>query len=119
MPVQDRESHREKDLEMLARVKEVDGDDDKMLVEYQQDIDIDIGIGAELPKLKFDQELKDCVEVPRRVLRRASPRESLRAWLRVQVCPRDESRFECGLECVLECVYTQSEDAVSWLWRIS
>ena len=27
MPVRDRESHREKDREMLARVKEFDGDD--------------------------------------------------------------------------------------------
>ena len=47
------------------------GDDDKLLVEYQEDIDIDIGIEAELPMLEvdqeFDYELKDCFEVPRRV----------------------------------------------------
>ena len=92
MPVRDRET--------LARVKEFDGDDDKLLVEYQQDIDIDIGIESKLPKLEFDQEfdqeLNDCVEVPRRVsrrvLRRESLRESLRARLRVQVCLRESLR---------------------------
>ena len=89
MPVRDDESHREKDREMLARVKEFDGDDDKLLAEYQQntdaDIDIDIDIESKLPRLEFDQGLKDCVDVPRRVsrrvLRRESLRESLRAWL--------------------------------------
>ena len=90
--------HREKDRGMLARVKELVGDDDKLLVEYQLDIDIDIE--SELPKLEFDQEfdqeLEDCVEVPRRVSRRvlrlASLRESRRAWLRVQVCLRGSFR---------------------------
>ena len=33
MPDRDRENHREKDREMLARVEEFDGDDDKLLVE--------------------------------------------------------------------------------------
>ena len=100
MPDWDRESHREKVREMLARVEEVVGDDDKLLVEYQQDIDIDTGMESKLPMLEFhqefDQELKDCVEVPRRVsrrvLRRGSLRESLRVWLRVQVCFRESLR---------------------------
>ena len=95
---------------MLARVKEFVGDDDKLLAEYQQytdaDIDIDIDIESGQPG-DFDQELKDCVEEPRRVLRRVlrreSPRESLRARLRVQVC----------LQRVFKCVFTQSENAVS------
>ena len=68
--------------EMLARRKEFDGDNNKFLVEYQQDIDI--GNESELPKLDpggFNQELKD----PRRVLRR----ESLRTWLQIQVCLRE------------------------------
>ena len=93
-----REWHEDRECEqhneMLARVEEFDGDDDKLLVEHQQDINIDIGIESELPKLEFDQELKDCAEEPRRVLRRVlrreSLRESLRAWLRVQVCPHAE-----------------------------
>ena len=100
MPELDRERNREKDREMLAQVKEFVGDDDKLLVDYQQDIDIDIGIDSELPNLEFDQEfdqeLKDCVDVPRRasrrVLRRESAGESLRAWLRVQVCLRESLR---------------------------
>ena len=36
MPVRDCESHREKDREMLARVKVFGGDDDKLLAGYQQ-----------------------------------------------------------------------------------
>ena len=64
---------------MLARVREFDAE-----------IDIDIGIEPKLPKLKFDQELKDCVEEPRRVSRRVRRRESLREsrrmWLRGHVC---------------------------------
>ena len=44
------EQHRE----MLPRVKEFDGDVDKLLAEYQQDIDI--GIESEFLKLEFDQE---------------------------------------------------------------
>ena len=90
MPDRDRKSHCEKDREMLARVKEFDGDDDKLLVEYQQDIDIVIGIESKLPNLEFDQEfgqeLKDCVKVPRRVSRRVLRRESRRESLRAQVC---------------------------------
>ena len=85
---QDRESHREKDREVQARVKEFVGDDDKLLTEYQQDrdadSDIDIDIESDQPG-EFDQELKDCVDEPRRVSRRVLRRESLRAWLRVHV----------------------------------
>ena len=114
-PVCHREWHegreREQHNEMLARVEEFDGDDDKLLVEYQQDIDIDIGIESELPELEFDQELKDCAEEPRRVLRRVLRRESLRglvrAWLRVQVCFRESLRgsFRVWLRvCVQVCL---------------
>ena len=39
---------------MLARVKDFDGDDDKLFAEYQQDIESD-QLG------EFRQELKDCV----------------------------------------------------------
>ena len=57
MPVRD----REKDREMLERVKEFDGDDDKLLVEYQQDIGIDIDRDIESCQPgEFDHELKDC-----------------------------------------------------------
>ena len=66
---QHRESHRERDREMLARVKEFDGD-------------VHIGIESKLPKVEFDQELKDGVTESRRVLRRESY----------------ENRFERGLE---------------------
>ena len=45
---------------MLARVKESDGDDDKLLTEYQQDIESD------QPR-KFRQELKDRVADPLQV----------------------------------------------------
>ena len=73
---------------MLARGKEFDGDVDKLLAEYQQDINI--GIESEFLKLEFDQEfnqeLKDCVDEPRRVSQRVPRQESLRMWLRVQVC---------------------------------
>ena len=121
---------REKDREMLAQVKTFVGDDDKLLVEYQQDIDIDIGIESELPKLEFDrefdQEFKDCVEVPRRVSRRVlrpeSLRESLRAWLRVQVCLRESLRrsFRAWLRvCIQVCLHAERESAVSELWEIS
>ena len=69
---------------MLARGKELDGDNDKLLVENQQDpdtyADMNMDHEADQPG-DFNQELKDCVAEPRRVLRR----ESLRAWLRVQV----------------------------------
>ena len=58
MPVRD----REKDREMLARVKEFDGD-----IDIGIDIDIEPGQPGE-----FDQELKDCVAESRRVLRRES-----------------------------------------------
>ena len=78
---------------------------------YQQDIDIDIGIESELPELEFDQELKDCAEEPRRVLRRVLRRESLRgslrAWLRVQLCLRESLRgsFRVWLRvCVQVCL---------------
>ena len=76
------EQHRERGGDMLARVKEFDGD-------------IDIGIESNLSKLEFDQEcdqeLKHRVAKSRRVLRR----ESLRAWLRVQVCLRESLQGSC------------------------
>ena len=77
------EQHRE----MLARVKEFDGDVDKLLAEYQQDIGIESGQHGE-----FNQELKDCVDEPRRVSRRVPRQESLRTWLRVQMCLRESLR---------------------------
>ena len=47
---------------MLARVKEFDGDVDKLLAEYQQDIGIETGqLGG------VNLELKDCAGEPRRV----------------------------------------------------
>ena len=107
---------------MLARVKEFGGDDDKLSAEHQQDIDIDIGIESTHPKLEvdqeFDQELKDCVEVARvsrRVLRRESLRESLPAWLRVQVCLPETHRrsFRVWLRvCVQVCLHAERECSV-------
>ena len=42
----------------------LDGDNDKLLVEYQQDIDINIGIESKLPKLDFEraseESLRSC-----------------------------------------------------------
>ena len=61
---------------MLARVKEFDGDVDKLLAEYQQGIGIESGRSGE-----FNQELKDCVAELRRVSRRVQRQESLRMWL--------------------------------------
>ena len=73
---------------MLAQGKEFDGDVDKLLAEYQQDISI--GIESEFLKLdsdqEFNQEHKYCVDEPRRVSQRVPRQESLRMWLRVQVC---------------------------------
>ena len=103
------DQHREEDREMLARGKELNGDNDKLLVEYQQDTDI--GIESELPKLEFDQEfnqgLKDCVDELRRVSRRVPRRESLTIWFRVQVRLREslrESLREWIRECIRECI---------------
>ena len=88
-----RTGHREKDREMLARVKEFVGDDDKLLEEYQQDTgaDIDIDVESGQPG-DFNLEHKDFVEEPRRVSRRLLRRVSLRMWLRVQVCLRESLR---------------------------
>ena len=73
---------------MLARVKEFDGDVDKLLAEYQQDIGIETGqLGG------VNLELKDCVDEPRRVSQRVPRQESLRIWLRVQVCLRESLRL--------------------------
>ena len=71
---------------MLARVTEFDGDVDKLVAEYQQDIGIESGQPGQC-----NQELKDCVEVPR-VSRRVPRQESLRVWHRVQVCLRESLR---------------------------
>ena len=112
MPDQDRECRREKDRETLARVKEFDGDDDKLLVECQQDIDIDTSIESKLAKLEFDQELKDCVAESRR----ESLRESLRAWLRVQVCLRESLRGSFRVwrrVCIQVCLHAERECCVS------
>ena len=90
-PLWHRERHEgrehEQHREMLTRVKEFDGDVDKLLAEYQQDIGIESGQRGE-----FNQELKDCVAEPRRVSRREPRRESLRMWLRVPVCLRESLR---------------------------
>ena len=117
------DQHREKDREMLARRKGLDGDNDKLLVEYQQDTDTDADMDMDSETDQpgeFNQQLKDCVDEPRRasrrVPRRESLRESLRAWLRVQVCLRESPqgcRFEHGFKCVFKCVYTQNENAAS------
>ena len=100
----------------------LDGDNDKLLVEYQQDIDIYIGIESKLPKLDFDQvfdqKLKDCVEVSRRVSGRVLRRESLRAWLRVQVCLPESLRgsFRVWLRvCVQVCLHAERECCVKAL----
>ena len=87
---------------MLARVTEFDGD-------------VDIGIESKLPKLEFDQELKDCVAESRRVLRRESPRESLRAWPRVQVCLREslQGSFRVWIRvCIQVCLHAERECCV-------
>ena len=62
-PIRHRERHEDwehkQHREMLTRVKEFDGDVDKLLAEYQQDI------GIESRQLgEFNQELKDCVAEP-------------------------------------------------------
>ena len=112
------DQHREKDGEMLARVKEFDGDNDKLLVKYQQDTDNDVHMDIEA---ESTQELKDCVDElrreSRRVLRHESLRESLRAWLRVQVS-RVASRMD-SVVYLFKCVHTQSENAASEFWEIS
>ena len=77
MPDQDRESHLEKDREMLARVRELNGDVDKLLAEYQQDIGIETGQPGE-----FNQELS-----------------------RIVLTTRDEYRSECRGKNRLECVF--------------
>ena len=119
------DQHREKDRQMLARGKELDGDNDKLLVEYQQDTDInaDMEKDSETDKLgEFNQELKDCVDGPRRVSRRVPRRESLleslRAWLRVQVCLRESSQGSIlSVESsVYSSVFTRS---ASEFWEIS
>ena len=87
-----RDREHDQHREMLARRKELDGDNDKLLVKCQQDpdTDADMSMDSETDQSgEFDQELKDCVDEPRRVLRRESLRESLRAWLRDQVCLRE------------------------------
>ena len=73
--------HRETDWEFLARVKEFDGDGDKLLAECPADIERD-QLG------EFDQEIKECAAESRRVLRRDSLRERLR--VRLRVCPHVE-----------------------------
>ena len=86
------DQHREKDREMLARGKELDGDKDKLLMEYQQDTDTDADMDMDIESDQlgeFNQKLKDSVDEPQRLSRRESLRESLRAWLRVQVCLRE------------------------------
>ena len=105
---------------MLARGKDLDGDSES-LVEYQQDRDTDddMNMDSETDQLgEFNQELKDCVAEPRRVSRRVLRRESLRAWLRVQVClleSHTKGRFEYGFKCV----HTRNENAASEFWEIS
>ena len=63
-PVWQREWHDDEEhehhREMLARVREYDGDVDNLLAEYQHDIGIESGQPG-----KCNQELKDCVSEPR------------------------------------------------------
>ena len=119
-PVWHREWH-EQHREMLARVKEFDGDVDKLLREYQQDIGIETGQPGE-----FNQELKDCVDESRRVSPRVPRQESFRLWLRcvfgsrfgLQVWIRVwlQVGFKFGFEHGFECVFTQSNKYVPWFW---
>ena len=93
----------------------IDSDNDKFFVECQQDIDI--GIESEFPKLEFDlesqQEIKDCVDELRRVLRRVLRRESLGAWLRVQVCLRESSQRSVDSNVYSQvCLHTERECCV-------
>ena len=84
------DQHRE-DREKLARGTELDGNNEKLTVEYQPESDT----GDDQPG-EFNQELNDCVAEPRRVSRRVLRRASLRLWLRVQVCLREShAEREC------------------------
>ena len=101
----DHDQHREKELEMLARGKKLDGDNDKLLVEYQEpDTDADMNMDSETDQPgEFNQELKDCVatsiatsavtRIASSVASRSSvssrvTSRSVRVWIRVciQVC---------------------------------
>ena len=104
-----REWHEDREHEqhhkMLARVKEFDGDVDKLLAEYQHDIGIESGQPGEC-----NQELKDCVSEPRRMLRRVPRQELLRMWFRVQVCLRDSLRGLFGVwirVCIRLCLHKE------------
>ena len=91
---------------MLARVKEFDGDDDKLLAEYQQDIESD-------QPGEFRQELKDCVADSLRVhlhaerercviaLRQLSADNTADAWKTANTCEgrrQDETVLLVALE---------------------
>ena len=114
MPDLDRESHREKDREMLARLKEFDGD-----------VDIDIGIES----ISFTWRLiKSLIRSLIIVLRnrdeccdenRHENRFERGFEFKFVFESRFKGRFEYGFERVFKCVYTQSEKAVSELWEIS
>ena len=95
---------REKDHEMLARGSELDGHNDKLSVEYQ-------GIESELPKLEFNQELKDCVGEPRRRFEnRFENRFERGSEFKCVLKSHLKGRFDYGLEC---------ENAASEFWEIS
>ena len=68
-------------------MKEFVGDVDELLAEFQQDIGMESGQPG-----KLNQELKDCVDKPRRVSQRVPRQESLRMWFRIQVYLRESLR---------------------------
>ena len=117
--VRHRDREHDQHSEMLARVKEFDGDNDKLLVEYEQDTDTDADTDMDMDTEsdqpgEFNHDLKDCVDelrrVPRRVLRRESLRESLRAWLRVQVRLREslQGSFRVRVRvCIQVCLHAE------------
>ena len=122
------DQHREKDREMLARGKELDGDNDKLLVEHQQDPDTD-------DDMNMDSE----TDQPGSLIRNSRTVLLSRDEYRDECF--DENRFERGFEfncvfaghskgrfdygvkcvfkCVFKCVYTRNEIAASEFWEIS
>ena len=76
--------------------------------------DADMNMDGETdPFGEFNQELKDCVDEPRRVPRRESLRESLRAWLRFEFKFVFESHPKGRFEHGFKCVYTRNHNVAS------
>ena len=115
------DQQRGKDHEMLARGTGLDGDNDELLVECQEDI----GLESELFKLECDQEFS---QESKKILTSCSE-------YRDECCDENrfgrgiefkcifeghsKGRFECGFKCVFKCVYTRNEKAASESWEIS